>query len=424
MKTEKIGLWSLTSLVTGNLVGSGVYMLPATLAAFGTLSLVGWGITSLGALFLALVFAGLSSHTQASGGPYQFARMAFGDTVGYFVCWSYWMLSWISNPALAVAAVGALSSLYGPFTPLETFLWEFGIVLGLSTFNLMGIKVTGLFEFWITIIKVIPLIILPLMGFFMCETNYFPTFHMADLSNTQAISAAAALSMWAFIGLETGTVPAGNVIKPEKTISRATILGTLIAAIIYILGTVVIFRVVPLQDLLTSNAPYADAAHYIFGGNWSMPVAVAIIITCLGTLNGWIMVVARIPYGAAKDGLFPSLFKQVNRHGTPYWGVIIAGVCAIPLLLMTFETGLLQQFKTLVDVAVTQILLVYLVCIGAYFVLLKRRASLNTRVMVIGTMAGLYTLWALFSISLDMILYSLVILAAGLPMWLQRHKKI
>jgi APA family basic amino acid/polyamine antiporter len=132
---ESIGLGALTALVTGNLVGSGVYMLPASLAAIGAISIGGWIATSVGAIFLALIFAELSSHTKLSGGPYQFARMAFGDTVGYFVCWSYWMLSWISNPALAVAAVGAMGTIWGPFSPLEAFLLELLIVVVLTSFN-------------------------------------------------------------------------------------------------------------------------------------------------------------------------------------------------------------------------------------------------------------------------------------------------
>lgn len=421
---QKIGLFPLISLVTGNLVGSGVYLLPTSLALLGSISLGGWIITSVGALSLALVFAGLSSHTFASGGPYQFARTAFGDTIAYFVCWSYWMLSWISNPALAVAAVGALSAFMGPFTSLETLLWEGGILMGLSLFNLLGIGITGRFEFYITLIKLVPLVILPLVGLFVCDFSHFPALNLTNLPTHKALSSAALLTMWAFIGLETGTVPAGQVENPQRTIPIATIAGTLIAAVIYILGTVVIFGVVPEKVLINSAAPYADAAHYIFGGNWLVAVAVAITITCLGTLNGWIMVVARIPYGAAKDGLFPQSFMRTNRHGTPYWGVLIASFCSIPLLFTSLESSLLAQFNMLIDVAVTQILVVYLVCVAAYFVILKRQGRLGPKALCIGGVALLYSGWALLSVSGEMVLYSCGILVGGVPMWaILKYKK-
>lgn len=413
---EKMGLAALTSLVTGNLVGSGVYLLPASLAALGSISLGGWIATSVGALFLALVFAELSSHTRLSGGPYQFARIAFGDTVGYFVCWSYWMLSWISNPALAIAAVGALAVIWGPFSPMETFLFEFIIVISLTLFNLLGVAITGRFEFWITIIKVLPLIILPIIGLFYFEWSNLPPLNLTSLSWEKALSSSALLTMWAFIGLETGTVPAGQVENPEKTVPRATILGTIIAAAIYILGTAVIFGVVPADLLTYSTAPYAKAAEHMFGGNWSIPVAITIVITCLGALNGWIMVVARIPYGAAKDGLFPSIFMKTNKAGTPYWGVLISATCSIPLLMMTFDASLLEQFRTLVDVAVTQILLVYAVCIGSYFVTLHRAKKIRPKHIMIGGVALIYVAWALSSIEMMMMIYSCAIILCGIPM--------
>jgi len=420
---DKIGLWPMVSLVTGNLVGSGVYLLPASLAIYGTISLFGWILTSVGAIFLALVFAQLSARVPKTGGPYLYAREAFGDTVGYYVCWGYWMLSWISNPTLAIAAVGYISVLSGGLSPLTNFLLEVGILGGFTLFNLLGLKITGRTELFITMLKVLPLLVLPLVGIFFVDFNNFTHLNISGLSFGNALNAAAFLTLWGFVGLETGTVPAGQVYNATKNVPRATIIGTTIAAVVYILGTIVVMGVVPPQDLVNSKAPYADAAQVIFGGSWGTPVAIAAIITCLGTLNGWLIVVGRIPFGAAQDGLFPAIFKKTTHHGTPYWGVIISSTCAMPFLLMSLQNTLLEQFNFIVEIAITLILLVYTVCVLAYFKILFKEKNYSVGHLLLGVGALTFSLWALWAASFKMVGFSLIILLLGIPMHLWMRKK-
>lgn len=415
---DKIGLWPLTSLVTGNLVGSGVFLLPATLAAFGTVSLIGWIATSIGAILLALVFAQLSATYTQTGGPYVYAHHAFGDTVGYFVCWGYWMLSWISNPALAVAAVGYISVLVGGLD-CSLHLWlELLIIIALTLFNLTGIKVTGRTELVVTILKVIPLIVLPLIAIFYIDLANFSVLNASGKPFANALNSVAFLTLWAFIGVETGTVPAGQIINAKRTVPLATILGTSIAALIYVLGTIVVMGVVPHADLVLSKAPYADAAHRVFGGNWAMPVAMTAVISCLGTLNGWIIIVGRIPFGAAQDGLFPSVFKKTTKHGTPYWGVLISSTCSLPLLLLTMSDSLLEQFTFIIDVAVTLILIVYAISVLAYFKIMKAHGQLTAMKFLLGLGALSFTLWALWAASFRTVGLSLLIVILGIPMYL------
>jgi APA family basic amino acid/polyamine antiporter len=421
---DKIGLWPLTSLVTGNLVGSGVYLLPTALAAYGSISILGWLITSTGAILLSLVFACLSSRHTKTGGPYLYAQEAFGDTTGYFVCWGYWMLSWISNPALAVAAAGYISAIIGGLSPLPTFCLELFIVAALTVFNLTGLKVTGIVELWVTVLKVIPLLLLPLIGLFFIDINNFSHFNLSGQSFSTSLNSVAFITLWAFIGLETGTVPAGQVNNSAYTVPRATILGTVIAAVVYILGTVVIMGVVPFQELINSDAPYAAAAHHIFGGAWGIPVAIVAVISCLGALNGWLIIVGRIPYGAAKDGLFPEIFKRTTRHGTPYWGVMISSLCSIPLLMLSLKNTLIEQFNFIIEIAVTLILLVYAVCVLAYFKLLIYQKHFSLAKLFLGVGALAFTSWALWAASIRMVSLSLLILVMGIPMrlWMKRQK--
>jgi APA family basic amino acid/polyamine antiporter len=423
---DKIGLWPLTSLVTGNLVGSGVYLLPATLAIYGTVSICGWIATSLGAILLSLVFAQLSAYQTKTGGPYLYAREAFGETVGYYVCWGYWMLSWISNPTLAIAAVGYISSLCGGLSPMTHFWLELLIVFGFTAFNLLGLKVTGKTELYITALKVIPLLVLPLIGLFFIDPQNFAQVSLSDKPFGVALNAAAFITLWAFVGLETGTVPAGQVLNPSRTVPQATILGTVIAACVYILGTIVIMGVISPEELVQSKAPYADAAHRIFGGAWGVPVSLAAIVTCLGTLNGWLIIVGRIPYGAAQDGLFPELFARTTEHGTPYWGVLISSGCSIPFLLLSLQNSLMEQFSFIVDVAVTLILFVYAISVLAYLKLLVRNQKCTILKVALGLGALAFTLWALWAASLKMVGLSMIILILGIPMrlWMKRDKTI
>jgi APA family basic amino acid/polyamine antiporter len=286
----------------------------------------------------------------------------------------------------------------------------------------MGLKVTGRLEFWVTILKLIPLFILPLIGLFFIDIQNFSSLNMSDQSFSAALNSTAFLTLWAFVGLETGTVPAGQVTNASRTVPQATILGTLIAACVYILGTIVIMGVVSPENLIHSKAPYADAAHQIFGGAWGAPVALAAILSCLGTLNGWLIIVARIPYGAAKDGLFPKLFMRTTSHGTPYWGVLISSFCSIPLLLLSLQNTLMEQFNFIIDVAVTLILLVYAVSVLAYIKILmeKRQGTIAKVALGIGALA--FTLWALWAASIKMVGLSIIVLILGIPMRLWMKK--
>ena len=423
--SDKMGLWPLTSLVTGNLVGSGVYLLPATLSTYGTVSLLGWLITSIGAILLSLIFAQLSARVPKTGGPYLYAKEAFGDTVGYYVCWGYWVLSWISNPALAIGAVGYISMLCGGLDPGVNFALELLIMGSITAFNLMGIKVTGRAELFVTMVKIIPLLCLPIVGILFIDIENFRALNSSGKPFGEALNSVAFLTLWAFVGLETGTVPAGQVSNASRTVPKAIVLGTSIAAAVYLLGTIAVMGIVPHGELIQSKAPYADAAHIIFGGSWGVPVAIAAIISCLGTLNGWTLIVGRIPYGAANDGLFPRFFQKTTRHGTPYWGVLLSSLCTVPLLFMSLENSLLEQFDFIINVAVTLILLIYAVSVLAYFKLLvrDRELCLSKIALFLGALA--FSLWALWAASLKMGVLSMIILICGIPMhlWMKLKKK-
>lgn len=422
---EKLGFWTLTMLVVGNLVGSGAFLMPATLAVFGSLCLCGWAITSIGAIILSLIFSKLSTISPRTGGPHTYVEDAFGKTAGYFTAWSYWVLSWISNAGLVVGAIGYASPLLGVMEPHTIFIAQIVLLAFLSIINLAGMHFAGRFEMILTLCKVIPLIALPLIGIFYIEPSHFIPFNGTTDSVYTALNATAYATLWCFVGLETGTVPGSDVENPKKNIPRSILAGTLIATFIYILGTIAIMGVVPKDQLIGSKAPYAELAGHLFGGSWSISVALLASIACAGALNGWIMVVSRISQGAAEDGLFPAFFSRTTKKGAPLWGTLVSFVCTGLFMALSLSGNLLEQFKFILDFSVCLVLVIYLVCVAAYFVMLRTLTHHHTcwYHYGLGGAGVLFCIWTLTQAPLDMMAASFLIILLGLPMWFFTHKR-
>lgn len=374
-KRSSLGIWRATSLVVGNIVGSGLFMLPASLGVFGALGLLGWTLTSIGSICLALVFARLSREFPKIGGPYAYSREAFGDFIGFQMAWSYWVGTWASNAAIATAFVSYLS----------VFWPELNINMGLAFFvslstvwfftgiNIYGVKAAGTVQLVTTILKVLPLVAIGIFGFSQINFEHFTPLNPSDQPFWTALSTSAALTLFSFLGLESATIPADDVINPEKTISRATVLGTLISAVIYIGTMVVILGILSPIELSKSAAPFAEAAGLIFG-NWAIPfIAGAAIISTLGTLNGWILLQGQMPVAAARDGLFPSFFEKLSKNGSPYVALIVSSLLMSLMLSMNYQATLVDQFTAIVIFTTFAVLMPYLYSTVAelYFLLSK-----------------------------------------------------
>jgi basic amino acid/polyamine antiporter, APA family len=254
--TQKgLGLWMLTALVAGNMIGSGVFLLPAALAQFGSISIVGWLMTALGALCLALVFAKLSSLIPKAGGPYAYCREGFGDFIGFMVAYNYWIALWVGNAGIAVAFAGYMGVFFPWITaaPMHTCLTSIATIWLLTIINISGVRQAGMVQLITTLLKLLPLILIGTVGLLYIHPTYLTQFNVSGHSNFAAITGAASLTLWAFIGLESATVPADDVINPQKNIPRATMFGTLLAAIVYILSTIAIMGLIPNSDLVGAN---------------------------------------------------------------------------------------------------------------------------------------------------------------------------
>lgn len=419
-----LGFWQLVALVVGNLVGSGVLMLPATLAPYGAISFSGWIATSIGAILLSLVFCQLCSKHPRTGGPHVYVEEAFGKNAGFYIAWVYWILAWIGYAALVSAAMGCLTTVCGPLSKPVLLGLEILIIIVFTAINLCQISFAGRVELVLTIVKILPLIILPVIALFSIKSEYLFAMPTTDQPYMSSMASAVMLMIFAFMGFETGTVPSEEVENSRKTIPKATIVGTLIAAVIYILGTVSMLGHIPFAELAQSKAPYADLAACVFGGNWHCFVAGAGMLCALGALNGWMLIGGRIAYGAAKDGIFPKVFLKKDKYGAPSASIIISSLCTIPFLVLSVSESLVEQFNFVVSISSSLVLIVYLSCTLAYLKFLKEYAKAKPKHWILGIASTLFCLWVLSSISFEMTLYSLSVFLVGIPLRMYVSRKI
>jgi len=419
-----LGLWRSTALVLGNMVGSGIFLLPASLAFYGGISIVGWLFTATGALLLALVFARLSRAVPQAGGLYAYTRVGFGDFAGFLVGWGYWISIWSGNAAISTAFVGYLGVFIPPLVenPLLAGATAAGAIWLLSWVNAMGVRSAGVVQVVTTVIKLLPLVAIGTLGLFFFSVDNFRPFNVSGVPPLTAITATATLTLWAFLGLESATIPADDVRDPRRTIPRATILGTLSASVIYILGTVAVMGVISPRVLAGSTAPYADAASVMWGGWASYAVAAGAAISSFGALNGWILLQGQIPLAVARDGLFPAAFARISRRGTPVTGIVISSALATLLISMNYTRGLVEQFTFILLLATLTSLVPYVFCSAADVIisLRGRRAPAGRRlagVLLVPTLAFLYSLWAIGGSGRDTVYWGFLLLIAGVPVY-------
>lgn len=420
-----LGLWMCTALVVGNMIGSGVFLLPASLASFGGIGIVGWLVSAAGALCLALVFARLASIMPRVGGPYAYAREGFGDFAGFWIAWSYWISIWTTNAALAVAFV-SYSTVFWPAlrtSPTLAAAAAFGTLWLLTFVNALGVREAGRVQLVTTILKMLPLAAIGTFGFFAFQPEHFQPFNPSGGSPISAVTATVTLTLWAFLGLESATVPADDVRDAPRTIPRATTLGTLIAAAIYIVSTVAVMGIIAPADLASSTAPFADAAGRIWGswGRWLIGAGAA--VSCFGALNGWILLAGQVPRAAAIDGLFPRRFERLSSNGTPVFGLVFSSAIATVLIATNYTRGLVQTFTFLILLATLATLLPYVFSsmTGLLIALRERGTSADSgraiRRMAISVVAFLFSMWAIAGAGRDIVYWGFLLMVAGLPVY-------
>ncbi|HCC70739.1 MAG TPA: amino acid permease [Bacteroidales bacterium] len=427
----KIGFWISTSLSVGNMTGSGIFLLPAALAVYGGISILGWIYTVAGSLFLALMFSRLSRIVKKAGGPYAYAKEGFGNFPGFLVAWGYWISIWCGNAAIAVAGVGYLSVFIPALKDNRLMAAAMAIAaIWLFTFiNTKSIRKVGITQLITTIIKILPLVILGSLGFFFFNKSHFVPFNLSAKPDFQAITSTAALTLWAFLGLESATIPSDKVKNPVRTIPRATIAGLLFTAVLYLSSTVAVMGIVSPADLAHSAAPFADAAGSAWGKWASVLVATGASIACFGALNGWILLQGQIPLAASRDNLFPSLFKITSGKGIPVTGLIIGSILASLLVGINFTKGLVGMFSFIIMLSTLSCLFPYLLSsLSEIAICLKDKKHINKHILAsavsVSIPAFLYSLWAITGLETKVIIWGIILLGTGIPVYfmLERNR--
>ncbi|MCB0489726.1 MAG: amino acid permease [Cyclobacteriaceae bacterium] len=423
--TKKIGLWTSTSLVVGNMIGAGVFLMPSALASYGGISLLGWVFSAIGALFLAILFGRLSKMMPlGDGGPYAYTRKGFGDFPGFLVAWGYWISCWTTNATIAVSLVGGLS-LFIPIlgtNPVAAVATALSAVWGLTWINAMGVREGGKVQLITTLLKLVPLTIIAFVGLFFIDIDNFFPFNISGVSNFAAISATAAMTIFAFQGVECATIPAGEVENPETTISKATMIGTWITIVVYILSTISVMGIVPVDKLQTSVTPFADAAEVIWGNGAHYLVGAGVVISAFGALNGWILIQGQVPFAIAKDKLFPHVFEKKNSKGAPALGIVISSIFISVLVFMNYTKGLVEQFQFLVLLTTVMVLVPYLFSSASYLMLLFEEKHLKTggwaRAIFLSTGGFAFSIWAIAGSGEQSVFWGFLMLLAGIPFYM------
>ena len=423
-QNQKIGLLAATSLVVGNIIGAGIFVLPASLAKFGSISIVGWLFTATGALILAKIFSNFSKKIRGkSGGPYIYSKVVFGDFIGFLVAWGYWISCWVNNAAIAVAIVSALSFFFpelvtNPFYATLTglsFIWFFTFT------SSKGIKSSGNIQILTTIAKLIPLVLIILFGFFIFDLEIFPEFNLTDQNDFEILPVVAVMTLYAFLGLECASIPAENIKNPEKTIPKATMVGTLISTLIYILSTIVLFGIISAENLINSPAPFAEAGEIIGGKYFGFLISAGAAISAIGALNGWILITSYMPMTMANDRLFPKVFAKKNKKGFPYLSLLLGSILTSFVMTMNYTDGLVDRFEFLILLTTLSTLIPYFFVSVSYilFHVEKRLFKINSfRSVILGLFGSLYSLWAIFGSGIDSIVYGTILLILGIPIYL------
>lgn len=417
-----LGLWSAIALVVGSMIGSGVFLLPATLAPFGAASLLGWGVTLIGALMLALVYSWLSRSYTRSGGSYAYSRMGFGDGVGFLIAWSNWISMWCGNAALAVAFAGSLGAVWpdATSTPVRAAACALSALWFCTLVNLAGIREAGRMQVLTTLLKLVPLVLFGAIGVFFVQESSFQPFNPSGQSLMTTTTAVAALTLWAFLGFEAATIPAGSIRDPQRTVPRATLAGMLIAGLATMLACTVVIGLLPADVLKDSAAPMADAARSLWGPAAGIGIGVVATVSCFGALNGWVLLQAQVPLAASRDGLFPKVFARVDARGTPWFGLLLSSVLATALVAANYNTTLVRLFAFSILLSTAAALLPYAVSTAAW---LRMNPASSAARKLVAVLALAYSAWALVGTGTESLAWGGVLLLMGLPIYLWQRRR-
>lgn len=428
---KEISLFMATMLVCGNMIGSGVFMLPATLAQVsGPLStIIAWVLTTIGSILIAISFANLGSKYPSTGGAYQYTKEAFGEFAGFLSAWLYWNGSWIGNAAIIVAIASYSAAIIPALqNPVVSIIFTSAILWAVTILNIVGVKQAGKIQSFVTVFKIGFFALFIIVAFLNFDSvNIMPL--SPEGKGLSTVSLAATSTLWAFVGLESSTVTAGELKDPEKNVKKSTIYGLIIAAIIYILISVGSMGAMSNSELAMSGAPLTDILTRALGSGVGKILTIAVVVCILGTTIGWILSTARVSFAAGEDGVFPKFFGKLSpKYGTPVNSLIIGSVLVNILLVMNFQKGMVSAFTFITILATLSFLPVYLLSIAAEIMIMFRdEKKITLRIFIkkslIPLLAFAYTVWTIYGSGAETVMWGFILMLIGIPFYIYNYHK-
>ena len=372
---RELGLGAATAIVVGNMMGSGIFTSPQTLAQVANpyTNMWAWVITGTGSVMLALSFANLGTLYPETGGPIVYVDKAYGKFMAFLVAWTFWIGSWIGNAAIITAIIRYVTVFFPGIATnnLVSFLISSGILWLFTFINCLGVKQAGYIGIISTILKLAVIVVFVIVAIIGFEPTYLKTYSSESVRGLSSLPAAIAVTLWSFIGLESASISGGEIKNPEVNIKKSTFLGTAFVAVIYLVISILAMGSLPQGELAASSAPLATIINQITGATWGGGfIALGIIISATGALSGWVLTTARLSFAAGEDGIFPNFFAKVHpRYQTPYTSLIITGICTNLILILNYVSTLTAAFDFMVNLATLSFIPAYALTTGAEIIL-------------------------------------------------------
>jgi putrescine:ornithine antiporter len=419
VQEKKMSLIQLTVIVAVNMMGSGIIMLPTNMAQVGAISLLSWIVTALGSMAIAYGFAQAGVLNQRSGGMSAYAEEAYGKSGFFIVFYLYFLSLAIGNVAIAISAVGYLAS-FMPWlasTPLATCIGVIALIWLTTVANFGGPKVTGRIGSVTVWGVIIPVAGLSIIGWFwFSRATFAEAWNPQGLSLLEGMGSSIALTLWAFLGMESAAQNSAAVENPKRNVPLACLLGTLGAAAIYILSTTVIQGIVPNAELANSTGPFGLAYAKMFNPTIGSVIMALAIMACLGSLLGWQFTISQTGKSAAEDRMFPAFFAKVTENGAPITGMIVMAIVQSVMALSTISPTLSEQFSALVNLAVVTNVIPYIIALSALIVMMQKAGvaeSTYRRNVAVAVVAMLYSTFAIYASGPSAVLGGTVVMALG-----------
>ncbi len=359
---KKIGPVLATFVVANNMIGSGFFLLPATLAKSGGVTAIAWLVGTVLAVVLGGAFARLAREYPGLQSPDDYVRPALGRDMGFLATTLYWFSSWMGNNAIAVAAFGYLVLLL-PVDDSQSLrlVGQIALIWLMFALNLLGPRPIARFQSFCVVFGLLPVIAVLTAGWASFDPGlYSAAWNVTGESDATVVFSSLAPIFWAFVGLETGAMVAGVVDDPDRNVPRATIGGIAIAGVVYLVSSVLMMGIVPASEMASSGAPFALVAGKMFGA-WAIPViAAAAALKATGTLGGWMLVTGESGARAAQRGLLPRVFGHTRANGSAGWGLLIIASAMTALAVISSSASVSEQFEFLIGIVVILVVMAYI----------------------------------------------------------------